>query len=88
MFTYDALFSRIQSAAWLGVLVGDHRPRLALLLARDVWEQFPAFFPDFAEELAETAAAPHAACWNLAALLADVPGSYDLWKRATELAAA
>lgn len=87
-YSFDALFAATARAVMLAFLVGDDRPRKALFLARDVLEQFPAVFPEFAALLADDPTSPRGACWSLAELLADCAGSYDLHARARELARA
>ena len=81
------LFSGIKSALCLATLAGDRRPMAAYTLARDLWEQFPAMFPDFAALLRDEPLSPRGACWSLAAELANVPGSWDLYTRARDIAA-
>ena len=83
----DSLFSRISGALCLATLAGDKRPVDAFVLARDLWDQFPALFPDFAECIAAEPLSPRGACWALAADLQHTPGAWDLWTRATDLAA-
>ena len=82
----DELFAAIQSKLCLAALVREDKPMDAFKLARDVFAKFPALFADFAENLRAETLEPRAACWALAQDLRDVPGSWDLYTRASELA--
>lgn len=86
MHSFDALFAKIARPVALAFIVGDDRPRRALYLARDLLEQCPALFPEFAPLLADDPTAPRDACWSLAQLLSDVAGGHDLYVRALDLA--
>ena len=82
----DELFAAIQTRLCLAVLAGADKPMAAFKLARDVFATVPALFADFAENLCLQTLEPRAACWALAQDLRDVPGSWDLYTRASELA--
>ncbi len=84
--TPETLFASYRSAVCMAALVGNFTPSRALRLAGEVFETAPAFFPEFAEALLDQPLAPQAACWSLAALLSDVPGAWELWTAARDLA--
>ena len=88
VYSFDSLYETVQKTVWLMVLLGESKSRLALFLARDLWEQFPALFPTFAGELAANITEPRDACRRLAVALEEVSGGWDLWTRACDIAEA
>lgn len=86
IYSTEELFKRYSATVMLAVLIGDFGPSHALRLAGELFERFPALFPGFAEELVESGA--KAACWSLAALLKELPGSWTLYVQARDIAAA
>jgi hypothetical protein len=88
-YNTESLFAATRSALCLATLAGAPKPMAAFKLAGDVLAFCPALFPDFAEALAANPLDPRAACWDIAELMSDeIPGSWDLVKRAREIAAA
>lgn len=79
-----SLHAAFGKRAALAALLGDTRPVRALRLARLVYDQVPALFPEFAADLVEGDVRP--ACWSLACLVADMPGAWDIWVEARDIA--
>lgn len=80
----QALHDAFGKRAALAVLLGDTRPVRALRLARTLFDQAPALFPEFAVDIVEGDVRP--ACWSLACLVADMPGAWDIWVEARDIA--
>lgn len=87
MFSTDALFAAVSSKLCLAALMRAKNPIASFKLACDLYEQFPAMFPEFAEILAEDILDPRAICWSLSEELKNVPGGWDLYSRAKKIAA-
>jgi hypothetical protein len=78
------LHTQYRATALLATLLGDFKPAQALRLAAQVWDKFPALFPDFAADLLECGA--RSACWSLAESVAHTPGAWDVWVEARRIA--
>lgn len=84
IISMSELHSRYRGTVMLAVLVGDFKPAQALRLAGEVWDKFPALFPDFAADLLECGA--RSACWSLAQTVTHTPGAWDVWVEACKIA--
>ena len=83
--TMDTLFAKYHKRAILHVLLGDFRGTQLLHVARLVWDTFPAFFPEIASIVLESEDL-RAAAWDIGAVMADVPGAWDVCVAARDIA--
>lgn len=83
--TYDTLWTKYSKRAMLLVLLGDYRGTHLLRVARLVWDTCPALFPEVASAVLECDDV-RAAAWDIAALVQDVPGAWDIYTKAQEIA--
>ncbi len=85
--TPESFHDAFKTRALLGALLGEFGGVHALRLSHLVWEQAPAFFPEFAAACLDEHQGPRTAAWVIAEEAREIPGAWDLYQAARNVAA-